>query len=163
VQQPNQTVPSRRRIKTRMLPHRNADTSSILLSSNISGGASWDPGNLVLGDVALSNAASRRGRRVSSVRGKFIAGPIDIVWLSQARKLGLTALWVGLGLWFLRGLRRSDTNIVSNLTMQEWDVEPDAKTRALRTLEKAGLVTVERRGKRSPRVTLIVQSTKAAA
>jgi DNA-binding transcriptional ArsR family regulator len=69
----------------------------------------------------------------------------------------VTALWVGLGLWFLRGLRRSDTNIASNLIMQEWDVLPDAKSRALRALEKAGLITVERRGKRNPRVTLVVQ------
>jgi uncharacterized membrane protein len=41
--------------------------------------------------------------------------------------------------------------------MQEWNVLPDAKSRALRKLEKAGLIAIERRGKRSPRITLIVQ------
>ena len=102
--------------------------------------------------------AARKGRQVSSVRGKFIAGPVDIIWLSQARKLGVTALWVGLGLWFLRGLRRSDSFIVSNLIMQEWNVQPDAKRRALRKLENAGLITIERKGKRNPRVTLVVQT-----
>jgi DNA-binding transcriptional ArsR family regulator len=45
------------------------------------------------------------------------------------------------------------------LMLQEWGIEPDAKSRALRRLEKAGLVTVERRGKRSPRVTLVAAST----
>jgi DNA-binding transcriptional ArsR family regulator len=84
---------------------------------------------------------------------------MDVSWVSQARKLGVTALWVGLGLWFLRGLRRSNSFIVSNLMMREWGVEPDAKSRALRALEKAGLVIVERRGKRSPVVTLVVGST----
>jgi DNA-binding transcriptional ArsR family regulator len=98
-----------------------------------------------------------RSRRASSVGGKFIAGPVDVVWLSQARKLGVTALWVGLGLWFLRGLRRSNSFTVSNLMMRELGVHPDAKTPALRVLEEAGLIAIERRGKRSPRVTLIVE------
>jgi hypothetical protein len=61
-----------------------------------------------------------------------------------------------LGLWFLRGLRRSNSFTVSNLMLQEWGIQPDAKTRTLRALEKAGLIRVERRGKRSPLVTLIV-------
>jgi DNA-binding transcriptional ArsR family regulator len=112
--------------------------------------------------VASKKVATRKGRRVSSVIGKFIAGPVDVDWLSQARKLGVTALWVGLSLWFLRGLKRSDSFIVSNLMMQEWDVLPDAKRRALRTLEKAGLIAIELRGKRSPRVTLVVQNSRTS-
>ena len=101
-------------------------------------------------------AVIRKGRRISSIKGKFIAGPIDFSWLSQARKLGVTALWVGLGLWFLKGLRKSDSFFVSNLIMREGGVQPDAKRWVLNKLEKAGLITIERRGKRSPRVTLVV-------
>jgi DNA-binding transcriptional ArsR family regulator len=129
------------------------------MSNHNSTRACWDPSSLRIarGDVSPQGAIARKGRRASSVRGKFIAGPVDIVWLSEARKLGGAALWVGLCLWFLRGLKRADSFIVSNLTIREWDVLPDAKTRALRKLEKAGLLTVERRGKRSPRVTLVVQ------
>ncbi|MGB8741096.1 MAG: hypothetical protein WCD52_12860 [Xanthobacteraceae bacterium] len=107
--------------------------------------------------MASQKVAIRKGRRIAPAKGKFIAGPVDVTWLSQASKLGVTALWVGLSLWFLRGLRRSDSFTVSNLFMQKWDVLPDAKNRALRKLEKAGLITVERKGKRSPRVTLVVQ------
>jgi DNA-binding transcriptional ArsR family regulator len=126
------------------------------MSNHNSDRASWDPSNLVLDDVAPPKTSNRKGRRVSSVRGRFIAGPIDIFWLSEARKLGVTALWVGLGLWFLRGLRHSDSFIVSNLIMHELGVQPDAKGRALRKLEKAGLITIEPRGKRSPRVILLM-------
>jgi DNA-binding transcriptional ArsR family regulator len=109
------------------------------------------------GDAAPQKAFIGEGRRrVSSVGRKFIAGPVDVDWLSQARRLGGPALWVGLALWFLRGLKRSNSFAVSNLMMQEWDVLPDAKSRALRKLEKAGLITIERRGKRSPRVTLVM-------
>jgi DNA-binding transcriptional ArsR family regulator len=123
----------------------------------------WDPSRLRIdrGNLAPSPRVTPGGRRASSVRGKFIAGPVDVVWLSQARKLGVTALWVGLGLWFMRGLKRSDSFIVSNLMMQEWDVLPDAKSRALRALEKAGLITIEPRAKRSPRVTLVVEGKRS--
>jgi hypothetical protein len=91
------------------------------------------------------------------MQGRFIAGPVDVAWLSRARKLGVTALWVGLGLWHLRGLKRSNTFIVSNIMMESWGVSADAKSRALRGLEKENLVTIERRGKRNPRVTLVLK------
>jgi DNA-binding transcriptional ArsR family regulator len=127
--------------------------------SNHNNRGSWDPSSFQIGPghVASQKLTIRKGRRISPARGKFIAGPLDVTWLSQARKLGVTALWVGLGLWFLRGLRRSDSFIVSNLIMREWGVLPDAKSRALRKLEKAGLITIEPRGKRSPRVSLVVR------
>jgi DNA-binding transcriptional ArsR family regulator len=38
----------------------------------------------------------------------------------------------------------------------EWGIEPDAKRRALRKLEKAGLVTIERRERGSPLVSLVL-------
>jgi len=41
--------------------------------------------------------------------------------------------------------------------MEDFGVLPDAKRRGLRALEKAGLIAIERRGKRSPNVTLILQ------
>jgi DNA-binding transcriptional ArsR family regulator len=128
--------------------------------SNHKYSGSWDPDNFRLGPVDQAKADIPKGRRISPVRGRFIAGPIDVAWLSEARKIGVTALWVGLSLWFLRGMRQSDNFLVSNLTMQEWGVLPDAKRRALRKLKKAGLITVEQRGKRSPRVSLVMKPLK---
>jgi DNA-binding transcriptional ArsR family regulator len=83
-------------------------------------------------------------------------GPIDVAWVRQAAQLGVTALLVGLALWYLKGLRRTNSFILSNLMIAEWGVQPDAKRRALRKLEKAGLITIERREKRSPLVSLAV-------
>jgi DNA-binding transcriptional ArsR family regulator len=121
----------------------------------------WDPSQLTLPTgTAASPPKPRKGRRIVGVAGRFIKGPIDVAWLMQARKLGVTAYHVGLSLWFLSGLKHSDIFLVSNLIMQEWGVSSDAKSRALRTLEKAGLIAVERRGKRSPRVTLLVRQTR---
>jgi DNA-binding transcriptional ArsR family regulator len=118
----------------------------------------WDPSSLRLNQdgVRRSQASTRRGRRASAIRGKFIAGPIDVSWVVQAKRLGATPLLVGLALWYLKKLRQADTFMVSNLMLQEWGVQPDAKGRALRALERAGLIRVERCGKRSPHVTLIV-------
>jgi hypothetical protein len=83
-------------------------------------------------------------------------GPIDVAWVRQAAQLGVTTLLVGLALWYLKGLRNANTFIVSNLMVGEWNIQPDAKSRALRKLEKAGLISIERRGKRSPLVSLVV-------
>ena len=105
---------------------------------------------------------TRSRRRVSSVRGKFIAGPIDVAWVCKAAQLGVTALLVGLALWHLKGLRRTNSFIISNLMLAEWGVQPDAKSRALRKLEKAGLISIKRRGKRSPLVSLILNVNVAA-
>ena len=119
----------------------------------------WDPSCLRLDSegVKRSQGGTRKGRRASPVRGKFIAGPIDVSWVVQAKRLGATPLLVGLALWHLKKLRQSDTFTVSNVMLQEWGVQPDAKSRALRALESAGLIRVERRGKRSPLVALIVR------
>ena len=118
----------------------------------------WDPSRLRLDNegVRRSQGAPPRGRRASPIRGKFIAGPIDVSWVVQAKRLGATPLLVGLALWHLKKLRQADTFTVSNLMLQEWGVQPDAKSRALRALERAGLIQVERRGKRSPLVGLLV-------
>jgi hypothetical protein len=62
-------------------------------------------------------------------------------------------------LWHLKGLRKTNSFIVSNLTTKEWGIGPDAKRRALRKLEKAEPITVERQGKRSPRITLLPANT----
>jgi hypothetical protein len=118
--------------------------------------SNWDPRSLQLDQVTGSQGGNRQGRRASPVRGKFISGPVDVSWLCQASRLGVTTLLVGLTLWYIRGLRKTNTFQVSNIMLEEWGVQADAKRRALRKLERAGLIAVERRGKRSPQVTLLV-------
>ena len=117
--------------------------------------SNWDPRSLQL-DQVTARRGTRHGRRVSPVKGKFIAGPVPVSWVCQAARLGVKTLLVGLALWHIRGLRKTNTFIVSNLVLEAWGIQPDAKGRALRKLERAGLIRVERRGKRSPRVTLLI-------
>lgn len=109
----------------------NTDTSTI-----------WDPSRLRLDESGAPRwqGASRKGQRSSPIRGKFIAGPVDVSWVCQASHLGVKALLVGLALWHLKGLRKADTFVVSNLMVRDWGIQPDAKSRALRALEVAGLI-----------------------
>jgi DNA-binding transcriptional ArsR family regulator len=116
-----------------------------------------------VGVAAWWQGGTRHGRRVLPVKGKFIAGPVPVFWMCQAGRLGVKALLVGLALWHIKGLRTSNTFIVSNLMLRDWGIQPDAKGRALRKLERAGLITVERQGKRSPQVTLTVQDFSFAS
>src|ERR1039458_9411236 len=101
------------------------------MSPNTNTNISWDPSRLRLDQdgVGRLQGVTRRGRRLSPIRGKFIAGPIDVSWVVQASRLGVKALLVGLALWHLKRLRQADTFIVSNLMMQEWGIEPDAESR----------------------------------
>ena len=135
------------------------------MSPNTNSNISWDPSLLRLNQnrVARSQGIVRHGRRVLPIQDKFIAGPVDVSWLCRASHLGVKALLVGLALWHIKGLRKADTFIVSNLMLQDWGIRPDAKRRALRKLEKAGLIKVERRGKRSPQVTLVVEEKGSAS
>lgn len=122
----------------------------------------WDPNYLRIDQVEPPShlqGGVHQGRRASPIKDKFIKGPIYVTWLCRASHLGVKALLVGLALWHIKGLRNAETFVVSNLMLQEWGIQPDAKRRALRALEKAGLIKVERRGRRSPQVTLYSQPT----
>jgi len=123
----------------------------------------WNPSLLSLDEslMKLAKTHDGGGRQVSSVKAKFIKGPISTVWLIQASKLGVTPLLLGLVLWYLCGLRKSRTVQISNVTCREWGIKPDAKRRALLKLERAGLVAVERTEKTSPKVTLVVHLAAA--
>jgi len=123
--------------------------------TNLYRGSTPDPPWLDRAELEGFQGGVPQGRRPSPIKGKFIAGPISVAWVCMASQLGVKALLVGMALWHIRGLRKADTFIVSNLMLHEWGIEPDAKRRALRALERAGLIRIERRGKRSPQVTLL--------
>jgi hypothetical protein len=99
-------------------------------------------------------------------RGQFILGPIDVSWILRAVRLGVKVLLCGLALWYLHGRRRKwtyDRKVVSNLALDGWGISPDAKRRALLKLANAGLIAVEYRHKRSPRVSILSPYAKDSA
>jgi DNA-binding MarR family transcriptional regulator len=66
---------------------------------------------------------------------------------------------VGLCLWRLVGAMKSDTISFGNSDLRPLGIDRATKSRALRALEKAGLVKVARQPGRFPKVTVLAGMT----
>jgi len=86
---------------------------------------------------------------------KFLKGPLPLAWLAQAGKLPGKCLHVGNVLWFLVGLKSTLTVPLLSSELGRFGVNRQAKYRALRCLEDAGLVAVKRHPGRNPVVTIL--------
>jgi len=86
---------------------------------------------------------------------KFLKGPIPWLWLSKGAILKGQALHVGIALWFLAGIKRSQTVALSNSVLQDLGVSRFSGYRALHTLESAGLISVNRHTGRNPVVKIL--------
>lgn len=95
--------------------------------------------------------------------GHFLKGPIPLEWLCTAARLPGRALHVGVLVWFRAGLTRSDTVHLPSALLAACGIDRDAKARALRALERAGLVTVRRSHGRAPDITLVMGPLAAAS
>jgi hypothetical protein len=86
---------------------------------------------------------------------KFLKGPIPWSWLSNGSSLKGHALHVGIALWFLAGIKRSQSVALSNSVLQDLGVSRYSGYRALQSLESAGLISVDRHTGRNPVVTIL--------
>src|ERR1051326_5053681 len=86
--------------------------------------------------------------------GRFLKGPICWQWLSRAARLEGKALHVAMVTLFLAGIRKSRTVALSSEELLGFGVKRTTGYRSLTILENAGLVTVDRKHGRSPRVTI---------
>lgn len=85
--------------------------------------------------------------------GRFVRGPLSLVWLAQAARLPGRALHVALWLLYRSGLQRSQTVKLTGMAL--FGVTRWACQRGLKQLEVANLVAVERRTGKAPLVTLL--------
>lgn len=88
----------------------------------------------------------------------FLRGPIPMAWLNAAaRASGAGAgIKVALVLWFLSGVKRqARTFKLEPGALRRIGVDRHAGYRGLQRLEKAGLVSVQRRAGQAPTVTLL--------
>lgn len=88
----------------------------------------------------------------------FIKGPLPLEWMRAAARMPGRTLQVALVLWYLAGLKRSDTVRLSSEQLDAVGVSRDAKYDALQRLRAAGLVTVDQQPGRAPVVTLVRSS-----
>jgi hypothetical protein len=87
-------------------------------------------------------------------RRPFLAGPVPLDLLQPVfdHRCGLSTMWVLLLLWHCRTLRPGS---FTSQRLRQFGVDRQMKRRALHALEKLGLVIIERRSSRNPRVTLL--------
>jgi len=86
---------------------------------------------------------------------KFLKGPIPWSWLSKSASLKGQTLHVGIALWLLAGIKRSQSVALSNLVLRDLGVSRFSGYRALHALESAGLISVYRHTGRNPVVTIL--------
>jgi hypothetical protein len=81
-------------------------------------------------------------------------------WLVTAyAKCGSTAAYVGTILWHLVGMKQNELTFqVSNVVAGDYGLTPKVKRLALKKLEKAGLVQLEKRGRKAMTVTITTEN-----
>lgn len=98
------------------------------------------------------------------INGEFLKGPIPLSWLSVASSLpGKAPLAVALAIWFESGRRRSNQIILTSAILERFGVKRKSKYRGLRALEDANLISVHRKVKRNPVVTIVDPSERNEA
>jgi hypothetical protein len=106
-----------------------------------------------LGEVEVETEASRTPARRLAER--FLKGPIPLTPLAIAARLPGKALAVYLAIRYRRDLTREPAVTLPSRLLAAFEVDKDCKARALRALEGAGLITVERSDGRAARITLL--------
>ena len=87
---------------------------------------------------------------------KFFLHPrVQLVWIEKAAQLGIQALVVGLLLQFRAVLNGKESVTLPKDFLAKFWISRGIKQRALKTLEEAGLVSVEQDTGRSPQITVL--------
>ncbi|MDB3945439.1 hypothetical protein N9444_05970 [Gammaproteobacteria bacterium] len=106
-------------------------------------------------DKPATSSPDKRGLPRHKKGEHFLKGPAPLLWLAQAARCGGKALHVAIILWYRAGLQKSETIKVPGGTAKLFGLDRHAKTRGLKALEQAGLVSITRRQGCSPQVTLL--------
>ena len=107
-----------------------------------------------LGINKLIQPQNRPFKRQSKAKDPYVR-TIPLPWLEQASRLPGKSLHVGIVLWYLSGVSKSQTVKLTRLRLSRFGLLPETGRRGLRMLEEAKLVDVKRSGNKSPTVTLV--------
>ena len=90
------------------------------------------------------------------ISGAFIRGPLFLSWFKRAMAAGKPAVFVGLVLWYRKGLEKRDTVRLTNVELKNWGISRQTKYRGLDQLETAGLIKINRKCKHNPVVQILI-------
>jgi DNA-binding MarR family transcriptional regulator len=120
----------------------NKESSNSFLESNPA----------IVSEVEVETAALRAAK--TRHLSRFLKGPIPLRDVAAASRLPGRALAVFLAINHRQALTRNSVVTLPRNLLADLGVTKDAKARALRALEAAGLVRVERQPGQSPRIRL---------
>jgi hypothetical protein len=100
-------------------------------------------------EVVVEKASRKR------ITGRFLRGPIPLEWLMKAGQQSGQALHVAIAIWFLTGVKNTNSVQVSNKLLSKFGVNRYSKRRALKQLSNAKLISVEQGRGKSPVVTVL--------
>lgn len=106
----------------------------------------------VFDEIEVQTDVSRR--QASRMQGRFLKGPIPMADLWAAARLPGQALALYLAIRHQCDISRSAVVTLPAALLRHFGIGKDTKSRALRSLCAAGLVTVENRCGRSARIVL---------
>lgn len=86
---------------------------------------------------------------------RFIKGPIPLNWVLLASSLPGKTFHVGIVLWYLVGLTGSRCVKLTQKELDRFNINRNAKYRALLFLEQAGLISVVSENGKNPRVSVL--------
>jgi len=81
---------------------------------------------------------------------------VDLEWFLRSTRLSRRAAEVGVALWYLRGIKESETFVVSRHTRDLFGFSREKTRLALHELEQAKLITVVRFQWKAPQVTILL-------
>ena len=133
------------------LSHPHDTGSSNNISYSVISSHDPDTAAQVTGEVEVRTAASRARPRSGA---RFLKGPIPWDTVAAAARLSGKALALYLAIRHRCDLERLSTVTLPAALLRELGIDRGAKARGLHVLEAAGLIRVERKGRRAARITL---------
>ena len=113
--------------------------------------------------VGKALSQPRGGHPQKAEKGMFLKGPVPLRWLERAAASGGKCLTLGVVLWLLRGLKRKSVFALEHKWCTRLGMGRRAVRDSLSRLEAEGLISVERRNGRCPRVTVLADGDSEVA
>jgi len=110
-----------------------------------------------LKNTPTSNAQKQPITKARTRTGRFIKGPIPWDFITKSARLPGKTLHVVIGLCYLSGLKKTKTLKMQGKILEELGVSRHAYNRALKLLEKEGIISTQWRKGQTPEITLLLE------